>query len=101
MSRSKKNATHKINYTVNHRQFNEPLIVIYNLNNKHDIKTAVETLLLNNELANSSSVFVVVPACDDNEDDESLYGSFNSTIGIQLSENYTQWLKNCNSDSGL
>ncbi|CAB3226414.1 unnamed protein product [Arctia plantaginis] len=101
MSRSKRNATHKINHSVKQRfQYNEPLLVIYNLTNKQDIKTAVETLMLNNELANSSSIFVVVPASDD-EDDESLSGGFNSTIGLQLSDNYTQWLKNCNSDSDM
>lgn len=67
----------------------DPIVVINELNSSEDILKLVDEILAKKNIANASSIFVVVPSSD--EYDTDLTEAASSTICIRISENFFDW----------
>lgn len=77
----------------------EPIILISDLNSDHNVTKMVDQLLTKRELANDSSLIMVVPLSDD--ENGSSCGGFDSTVfNIHLADN-SKWNKTPDQDAEL
>ncbi|KAF9421703.1 hypothetical protein HW555_002384 [Spodoptera exigua] len=92
---TQQNQTENYNSKRRERQKNkEPVIVINNLDGKHDIEAMVNQILAQQELSNASSLFVVVPTSEENIPNP-MIAPPRSTVCVQLSEHrHNNWNEN-------
>lgn len=83
VNKTKINSTYKDN-------IGEPVIIITNLNSNLDLTSVVDELITKKEFCEASSLFVVVPTSDEEENEIRAVG-LGSTQCVQLSENCNNW----------
>ncbi|CAB3226412.1 unnamed protein product [Arctia plantaginis] len=83
VNETKNNSTYKDNV-------GEPVIIITNLNSNLDLTSVVDELITKKEFSEASSLFVVVPTSDEEENEIRVLG-LGSTQCVQLSENCNNW----------
>ncbi|XP_022833189.1 uncharacterized protein LOC111361087 [Spodoptera litura] len=89
---SQQNQTEMYSTEIERLRNKEPVIVIDNLNGKHDIQTMVNQILAKNEFSKVSSLYVVVPTSDEDVS-KPVKAPPRSTICVQLSEHHN-WNEN-------
>lgn len=77
----------------------QPVVVLNQLNSEIDVTAVVDEILSNKEFCNASSLFVIVPTSDDEDDPRKSDDAIDNPTCFHLSKNYNKW--NCSDEEEL